>query len=70
MMNMVAERGFPLLAIDVWEHAYYLQYENRRGEYIAKFWELINWDEVSRRYAHAQENQCYTPKEMKTSKTK
>lgn len=50
LMDVVEKQGTPILGIDVWEHAYYLKYQNKRGDYLSAIWSVINWDEISKLY--------------------
>lgn len=65
LMNVIEGGGFPLLGLDLWEHAYYLKYRNKRDEYISNFWKVVNWDFVSKLYDMKMETKLLETTKMK-----
>jgi len=53
MANLVEKSGTPILGIDVWEHAYYLKHQNKRGDYIGNFFNVIDWNQVAKNFKNA-----------------
>jgi Fe-Mn family superoxide dismutase len=65
LMNIIDGGGFPILGLDVWEHAYYLKYQNKRDEYISNFWQVVNWNFVTKLYEMKSKSKLSESSELK-----
>lgn len=61
LMDVAEMQGMPILALDVWEHAYYVKYNNKRTKYIENFWKIVDWEKVNMRYQNALKGEVFMP---------
>jgi Fe-Mn family superoxide dismutase len=70
IMNVSEERGIPIIGIDVWEHAYYLKYQNKRGDYLDSIWSVLDWRLISMKFEEAKQNPIMKSIAKETIKSK